>query len=157
MATKTATSTKSTAAQSTLKEQVKSAATEGVEKLEKVAQESKAQTLEAVSDAEEKISTEVQELNQSVQTQLLSFKQDLLNRLEQIKGQVSLNPKDFLELKDFIKAEFSTVFEDLTKLGKELKEDVSQISIKHKDQLTDTFKRSKEHTLEAWHKVSTKQ
>ena len=41
----------------------------------------------------------------------------------------------------------------LSKLGKELKEDVSQISSKHKDQLNETFKRSKEHTLEVWNKV----
>ena len=48
------------------------------------------------------------------------------------------------------------MIEDLSKFGKELKDDVSQISVKHKDQLTETFKRSKEHTLEAWNKVSSK-
>ena len=48
----------------------------------------------------------------------------------------------------------SAIIEDLSKLGKELKEDVSSISVKHKDQLAETFKRSKEHTLEAWIKVN---
>ena len=52
-----------------------------------------------------------------------------------------------------MKSELNAVINDLSKLGKELKEDVSQISVKHKDTLTETLKRSKEHTLEAWKKV----
>ena len=60
------------------------------------------------------------------------------------------------ELKEFVKAEFNAVIEDLSKLGKELKDDVSQISVKHKDHLAETLKRSKEHTLDVWKKVSVK-
>ena len=67
-----------------------------------------------------------------------------------------MSQKDLTDLKDFVKTEVNAVIEDLSKFGKELKDDVSQISVKHKDQLTETFKRSKEHTLEAWNKVSSK-
>jgi len=45
------------------------------------------------------------------------------------------------------------VIEDLSNMGKELKEDVSQISTKHKEHLTGTFKRSKDSTIEVLKKV----
>ena len=70
------------------------------------------------------------------------------------KKQLNFSPKDLGELKEFVKSELNAVINDLSKLGKELKEDVSQISVKHKGQLTETLKRSKENTLEAWKKVA---
>ena len=106
--------------------------------------------------SKEKLEAEAKQLNASVQEQLRQFKQDLLLRLETIKGQLSNSQKDLTELKEFVKTEFTAVLDDLTKLGKELKGDVSEISVKHKDQLTETFKRSKENTLDAWNKVSSK-
>ena len=45
---------------------------------------------------------------------------------------------------------------ELSKLVKEIKNDVGQISTKHKDHLTETLKRSKENTIEVWNKVSNK-
>ena len=111
---------------------------------------------EVVAESTEKLEAEAKQLNASVQEQLRQFKQDLLLRLETIKGQLSNSQKDLTELKEFVKTEFTAVLDDLTKLGKELKGDVSEISVKHKDQLTETFKRSKEHTLDAWNKVSSK-
>ena len=87
----------------------------------------------------------------SVQDKLTQLKQELLQRLDELKG---LKGADLSELSAFVKAEFSAVIEDLSKLGKELKQDVSEISLKHKGQLTETFKRSKEHTLEAFTKVA---
>ena len=59
-------------------------------------------------------------------------------------------------MKEFVKSELNSVIDELSKMGKELKEDVSQISVKHKDHLAETFKRSKEHTLDVWKKVSEK-
>ena len=142
---------------STLKQNVTSSVKEGAEKLEKIAKVAKTEAVDVVTQTQDKITAEAEGLNKTVQSQLASFKQELLSRLVVIKSQVNLSQKDLIELKDFIKAELNTVVEDLSKLGKALKQDVSQISLKHKDQLTDTFKRSKEHTLEAWQKVSTKQ
>ena len=77
-----------------------------------------------------------------------------MQKIEQLKTQFGSSQKDLTELKDFVKTEFNIVLDDITKLGKELKEDVGQISLKHKEQLAETYKRSKEHTLEAWKKVS---
>jgi len=61
--------------------------------------------------------------------------------------------KELNELTSFIKTEFNAVIDDLSKLGKELKEDVTQISTKHKDHLADTLKRSKDSTIEVLKKV----
>lgn len=147
---------KKTDVKTTLKQNVKVTAVESAEKLEKIAKEATSQALDVVTDVEEKFSAEVEQLNQTAQSQLAAFKQEVLNRLEIIKSQVNLSQKDLIELKGFVKAELNVVIEELTKLGREIKQDVSQISLKHKDQLTETFKRSKEHTLEAWNKVSSK-
>ncbi|WP_180126329.1 MULTISPECIES: hypothetical protein [unclassified Acinetobacter] len=145
-----ATQQKQTAAKSSLKEVV----IEGAEKLEQVTKEASVQATEAVTESKEKIGAEAKQLNASVQDQLRHLKQDVLNKLDQLKVQFGSSQKDFSELKEFVKTEFNTVIDDLSKLGKELKEDVTQISGKHKDHLTETFKRSKEHTLEAWKKIS---
>ena len=135
---------------------LKEVVAESTEKLEQVAKEATEQVTEAVVESKEKLEAEAKQLNASVQEHLRQFKQDLLLRLETIKGQLSNSQKDLTELKEFVKTEFTAVLDDLTKLGKELKGDVSEISVKHKDQLTETFKRSKEHTLDAWNKVSSK-
>jgi len=77
----------------------------------------------------------------------------VLQRIDTLKEQIFDSQKELTELKSFIKTEFNAVFEDLSNLGKELKEDVSQISTKHKEHLTDTFKRSKDSTIEVLKKV----
>lgn len=135
---------------------VKKTASEGVEKLEEIAKVAKTQVFEVVTESQEAIQSEVDTLNQDVQSKLQGFKQELLNRIDVIKGQFNHSQQDLFDLKDFIKAELNLVLEDLNKLTKELKDDVSQISLKHKDHLTETYQRSKKHTLEAWSKVYAK-
>ena len=130
------------------------AVSEGAERLEKVTHDAKEQVLDVVAETQEKLQAEAKQLNASVQEQLGQLKQDVLQKIEALKAQFGSSPKDLGELKDFVKTEFSAIIDDLSKLGKELKEDVSSISVKHKDQLAETFKRSKEHTLEAWKKVN---
>jgi hypothetical protein len=85
--------------------------------------------------------------------QLRELKENILQKLEQLKTQLGTSQIDLVELKTFVKTEFNVVIDDLSKLGKELKDDVSQISYKHKDQLTETWKRSKESTLAVWKKT----
>ncbi|MCL8297088.1 hypothetical protein M9Y33_15135, partial [Acinetobacter baumannii] len=51
------------------------------------------------------------------------------------------------------KAEINALIEDLTKVTKELKGDISQISLKHKDSLTESLKRTKNNAVEAWNKA----
>ncbi|MFN3330401.1 MAG: hypothetical protein ACK419_05710, partial [Pyrinomonadaceae bacterium] len=50
------------------------------------------------SESKEKLEAEAKQLNASVQEQLRQFKQDLLLRLETIKGQLSNSQKDLTEL-----------------------------------------------------------
>ncbi len=57
------------------------------------------------------------------------------------------------ELKNTLKAEINALIEDLTKVTKELKGDISQISLKHKDSLTESLKRTKNNAVEAWNKA----
>lgn len=139
---------------STEKTTLKSIATEGADKLEKVAKEATEQAVEAVVDSKEKLQEEAKVLNANVQGQLQQLKQDILQKIELLKSHFGTSQKDFTELKAFVKTEFNAVLDDLSKLGKDLKADVSEISGKHKEQITETFKRSKEHTLEAWKKVN---
>lgn len=127
---------------------------ETTEKLEKVAVEAKEQAVESIEESKEKIEAEAKQFTDTVQEQLRQFKQDVLHCIEGLKEQLLGSQKDLTELKAFIKTEFNTVIEDLSKLGKELKDDVSQISSKHKVHLTDTFKRSKDSTIEVLKKVN---
>lgn len=147
---------KITTIRSTAKRTVKKAAVEGTENLEKIAVNVKNQALEVVAESKEAVDTEVKQFNETVQQEITSFRQEVLRRIEVIKAQFSGSQKDLKELKAFIKTEANVVLEELSKLGNELKGDVSQISLKHKLHITETLKRSKEHTLEAWHKVSAK-
>ncbi len=133
--------------------ELKNTILEGTDKIEKVAIEAKDQAVDIVVDAQEKLSQEAKQLNIGVQDQLRQLKQDLIQKLDDLKEQFGTSQKDLIDLKDFVKTEFNTVLDDLSQLTKELKEDVNHISFKHKDHLTETLKRSKEHTLEAWKKV----
>ena len=133
-----------------------SVVTETAEKLEKVAVEAKDQAIGTIEESKEKLEVEAKQLSDTVQEQLRQFKQEVLQRIDTLKEQIfgsQKELKELTELKSFIKTEFNAVIEDLSNLGKELKEDVSQISTKHKEHLTDTFKRSKDSTIEVLKKV----
>ena len=93
------------------------------------------------------------ELDSQTQSQLKQFKYELLQKLDAIKGQLGYSQKEYAELKTFIKTEINIVLTDLSKLSKEIKADVGQLSVKHKDSLAGTLKRSKQNTIEAWKKV----
>lgn len=138
----------------TAKKTINVVVSETAEKLEKAAVEAKDQAVESLEGSKEKLEVEAKQLTDTVQDQLCQFKQDVLQRLDTLKEQLLGSQKDLTELKSFIKTEFSAVVDDLSKLGKELKGDVSQISTKHKGHLTDTFKRSKESTIEVLKKVN---
>lgn len=126
---------------------------ETAQKLEKVALEAKDQVVEMIEESKEKIEVEAKQLGGTVQEQLRQLKQDLLQRIDGLKGQLFGSQKELTELKTLIKTEFTAVIEELSHLGKELKDDVSQLSSKHKEHLTDTFKRSKDSTVEILKKV----
>lgn len=116
-------------------------------KVEEHTEVSAAKAAESVTDPE---SPEVQS---GMVEQFRLLKQDLLQHFDSIKLQLLNSQKDLVELTQFAKAELNTIVEELTKLGSELKDDVSEISTKHKEHLTETLKRSKESGLEAWNKV----
>ena len=138
---------------SRLKQNVK----ESAEKLEKIAKEAKVQTLDVVNDAEQKITAEVEELSENIHSQVAGFKQELFNRFEIIKGQVNLSQQDFIALKNLVGSELNNVMTELAQLGQDIKQDVGELSSKHKDQLAETLKRTKAHTLDVWNKLSIKQ
>lgn len=92
-------------------------------------------------------------MNQNIHNQFAQIKQDILQRLDVIKAQFNTSQEGLNELKNTLKAEINALIEDLTKVTKELKGDISQISLKHKDSLTESLKRTKNNTVEAWNKA----
>lgn len=85
--------------------------------------------------------------------QLRILKQDLSQGLDSIKSQLLNSQKNLIEFGSFAKTEVNGLVDELTKLLNEFKVDITEISTKHKEQLTETLKRSKESGLEAWHKA----
>jgi len=79
--------------------------------------------------------------------------QALWPRLESLKSQLTFSGQEISELKNLVKSEFTHLVDELAKLSQDLKADISQISLKHKENLTETFKRSKANAVEVWNKV----
>lgn len=132
---------------------VEKAEVKAVEKTEtEVTVDEKAEVAAAIA-AETVSKDESPEAQSGMVEQFRLLKQDLLQHFDSIKSQLLSSQKDLAELTQFAKTELNTIIEELTKLGNELKDDVSEISTKHKEHLTETLKRSKESGLEAWNKV----
>lgn len=132
---------------------VEKAEVKAVEKTEtEVTADEKAEVAAAIA-AETVSKDESPEAQSGMVEQFRLLKQDLLQHFDSIKSQLLSSQKDLAELTQFAKTELNTIIEELTKLGNELKDDVSEISTKHKEHLTETLKRSKESGLEAWNKV----
>lgn len=134
------------------KSQAKTLLVEGVEKPEQVSTDAQ----QKLTDAAENLQTEAEQSSVNVQSKIQHVKQDLLQHIELLKRQFNVSQQNFGELKAFVKSELTVVIGDLSKFGQELKQDVTQISGKHKEHLTESFKRSKENTLEVWKKVAVK-
>ena len=134
------------------KNQTKTVLLADVEKSEQVSIDAQ----QKLTESAEKLQAEEEQSPTNVQSQIQSLKQNLLQRIELLKRQFNVSQQDFGELKTFVKSELTAVIDDLSKFGQELKEDVTQISGKHKEHLTETFKRSKENTLDVWKKVAVK-
>ena len=146
-----------TTSKSRVRQSTKKVRPDNVEKVQKIADETKQQVIEVIAETDEKLTSVILGENKKIQEKVNGFKEEILDKLDDLKVQLSSSQKDFFELKQFVKNELYLLVDELTKMGKELKTDVNDISIKHKTYLTDTFKRSKEHTLEVWYKVYTKQ
>ena len=136
---------------------VKKAPTERVKNIENIVQQAKTQTLGVMIETQQSLENEVNQLNVEAQSSLKNFRQDLLNRFSIIQLQIKHSQHDLIELKNFIKNELTMVVDDLNQFSKELKIDVSKISLKHKDQLSETLKRSKGNMLQVWNKMYIKQ
>ena len=136
---------------------VKKTVSDPVEKVQKIADEAKQQVVEVIAETKENLGSFTEQENEIIQKKVNGFKEEILEKFDDLKAQLDASQKDFFELKQFVKQELHLLIDELTKMSKALKADVNDISIKHKAHLADTFKRSKHHTLEVWHKVYTKQ
>lgn len=95
--------------------------------------------------------TEKSEQSRSdVQTQLIQIKDEVLGRVEIVKQQVQHSQKHLQELSGTLKLELGDLISDLTKLGTDLKIGITQLSSKHKLQITETIKKSTTETLDVW-------
>jgi hypothetical protein len=70
-----------------------------------------------------------------------------------IKTQLNSSQGNLVELKNALKVELNSLIEELTQVSKEIKDDINQISVKHKDTLVGSFKRTKVQAVDAWNKV----
>lgn len=120
------------------------------EKQSAISKTSRATSVEAPAKVEEQAATTAHvvavDVAASDQDATMKTQPTMLEQLRTLK-------QDLLELSQFMKSEMNIMMSELTKLGNELKEDVSEISNKHKEHLTETLKRSKESGREAWNKV----
>lgn len=135
---------------------LKEVVVETTENIEKLSKETKQKVTDAVAETSSHLKADAEHLNEQVKDQVQDFKQDITKRLDVIKNQFATSQKDFVGLAAFIKAELSLLIKELTVVGKEIRVDVSQISEKHKVQVVETLKRSKDQTLEVWNKVTAK-
>ncbi|EPF80013.1 hypothetical protein [Acinetobacter rudis] len=108
---------------------------------------------QVITSAVEKNTVTESQVATGMTAQFRTIKQELLHSISSIKSQLLNSQKSLHELGNFAKAEVSGLFEELTKLLNELKVDVSQISTKHKEHLSEALKRSKESGIEAWNKA----
>ncbi|MBU3846694.1 MAG: hypothetical protein H9855_06925 [Candidatus Acinetobacter avistercoris] len=141
---------------SMLKERVIKTAIDGVDAFEKIGLDAKNQSIEVLNEQKEIISADVVELSENIKTQLKDLKSDVLERVSIIKDKIDLSQQDIAELKTFVRKELNVIWGELTALVQEIKADAGQISDKHIDHVVGTLKRSKEHTLEVWEKISEK-
>lgn len=102
-------------------------------------------------------SNEKLDFAQVVQKQISELKEEVVQRIEALKTQFPLSQADLIELKDTLKAEMNTVLDDVTQVSKALKQDLSDISIKHKEQLSDTIKHAKETVVDAFSAINLSQ
>lgn len=147
---------KNITAASMLKERVIKTAIEGVDAFEKIGLDAKNQSIEVLNEQKEIISADVVKLSENIKTQLKDLKSDVLDRVSIIKDKIDLSQQDITELKTFVGTELNVIWGELTTLVQEIKADAGQISDKHIEHVVGAFKRSKEHTLEAWEKISEK-
>lgn len=147
---------KNITAASILKEKVLKTAIGGVEAFEKIGSNAKNQSIEVLNEHKEIISEDVFELSENIKTQLKDLRSDVLERVSIIKDKIDLSQQDITELKTFVRTELNVIWGELATLVQEIKADAGQISDKNKQHLVGAFRRSKEHILEAWEKISKK-
>ena len=95
-----------------------------------------------------------QDFAQVVQSQIQELKQDVLARLDGLKAQFPLSQADLVSLKDTLKAELSALLEEAVSVSKELKAELTDLSHKHKEQITHTLKASKNNVADALGKIN---
>ena len=108
-------------------------------------------TQDTAADAQS--NTDKKDYAQLIQAQVAEIKQELLQRIDLLKAQLPLNQEDLVSLKDTLKTEVSAIIEDVSLVSKELKQDLTELSAKHKDSISATLQRTKDHTLDVWNKL----
>lgn len=110
------------------------------------------------TDTQEKTATEPKlDFAQVVQKQITELKEEFVQRVESLKAQFPLSQEDLISLKDKLAAEISAILEDVTKVSKEIKQDITEISVKHKDQLAGTLSHAKETVVDAVKSINLSQ
>lgn len=132
---------------------------QNVEVVESVEQESLnaaehiSQQDQDVSLAKERAKTSA-DFAEYVQDQFNGIKDEVKQRFDNITAKFPLKPEDLAVLKNTLKEEFAHLLEDLAQTSKEFKAEVTEISLKHKDHLSETFKRTKDQTVEVLSKIN---
>ena len=143
---------------------IKEVVLETAENLEKLGKETQQKVVGVVNETQANLKVEAEQLSEQVQNEVQEviqepvqeIKRDASQRLEIIKKQFSTSKSDLFEFAQFLKAECGVLVKELTEVTQEIREDVVQISLKHKENLVETLKRSKANTLDVWNKVTAK-
>lgn len=93
---------------------------------------------------------QIEQVGSATQAQLQQVRDDVVARTQTLKQQLQHSQQHLQTLRTSLKAELGDLWRDMSKFGIELKSDISQLSLKHREQLTQTIKKSTADTLNVW-------
>lgn len=93
---------------------------------------------------------QAEQMGSAAQIQLKQMRDEVVARTQILRQQVQYSQQHLHTLRTTLQAELGDLWRDLNKFGIELKTDITQLSLKHRLQLTQTIKKSTTDTLSVW-------
>ncbi len=106
--------------------------------------------VDIVNLKQQEVVGQVEQVAAATQVQLKQVRDEIVARGQTLKQQVQHSQQHLQAFRTSLKAELGDLWRDMSKFGIELKTDISQLGLKHREQLTQTIKKSTADTLNVW-------